>query len=302
MRFTHCLLGLCALFGFPQVSAAAEPQRWVSAGGSLSEWVVALGGEAYLVGVDSTSQHPASLKALPGIGYQRQLAAEGILTLRPDLLLGTEEMGPPPVLAQLTAAGVRIETLSSAAELPALQRNLTRLGELLGTPPRAAEAFAAYQRQLDDQAQWLSVAQQTQAAPGVLVLLGHAGSSPMAAGQGTAAAWLIERAGGRNLTAHSGYRVLSSEALLALDPEVVVFADRSLSGPEPGTEARAALLEHNPGLAATRAARTGRLLALDPTLLVGGLGPRLPAELAVLAAAFYPAAPAPGHAPARPQP
>mgnify|MGYP006198410461 CR=1 FL=1 len=31
-------------------------------------------------------------------------------------------------------------------------------------------------------------------------------------------------------------------------------------------------------------------LPLDPTLLVGGLGPRLPATLRTLAGAFYPAA------------
>ena len=68
---------------------------------------MALGGEDRLIGVDTTSQHPASLRALPSIGYQRQLAAEGILSLRPDLLLGSEEMGPPPVLEQLRSAGVR---------------------------------------------------------------------------------------------------------------------------------------------------------------------------------------------------
>ena len=54
--------------------ASQLPQRWVSAGGALSEWA-ALGGESKLVGVDTTSQHPAALKALPSIGYQRQLSA-----------------------------------------------------------------------------------------------------------------------------------------------------------------------------------------------------------------------------------
>jgi len=72
---------------------------------------------------------------------------------------------------------------------------------------------------------------------------------------------------------------------LALDPEVVIIADRSLSG----AAAREALLQQNPALAATRAARNQRLMMLDPTLLVGGLGPRLPDGLAALSAAFYPA-------------
>lgn len=267
------------------IAAEPLPQRWISSGGSLSEWVVVLGGEKHLVGVDSTSQHPVSLRELPSIGYQRQLAAEGMLALRPEVLIGSEEMGPPPVLAQLRGAGVQVEMLSSTPDLDSLHSSLQRIGALLGEPQRAEQTFAAYQQRLQQQADWLQAAQRQQAAPGVLLLLGHAGGSPLAGGKASAADWLIEHAGGRNLASHTGYKALSTEALLALDPEVVIIADRSLAG----DAARDALLKQNPALAATRAARNQRLVMLDPTLLVGGLGPRLPDGLAALSAAFYPA-------------
>ncbi|MFI8480950.1 hemin ABC transporter substrate-binding protein [Pseudomonas sp. NPDC078700] len=264
--------------------AESLPQRWVSAGGSISEWVVELGGESKLVGVDSTSQHPAALRELPSIGYQRQLAAEGILALKPDVMLGSDEMGPPPVLGQLQAAGVNIERLSANPQLPALQANLKRIGELLGDPSRAQQVFDTYQQRLQRQQQWVSQAQTTQSAPKVLLLLGHTGGSPMAGGVDTSADWIIRQAGGINLATHSGYKALSSEALVGLDPQVIVIADRSLEG----DLAKQALLKQNPALAATRAAREGRLIGLDPTLLVGGLGPRLPDGLAALSTAFYP--------------
>ncbi len=282
------LAGACAglLFSSALTAAEALPQRWVSAGGSLSEWVVALGGEGKLVGVDSTSQYPQSLRQLPGVGYQRQLAAEGVLALRPDLLVGSEEMGPPPVLEQLKAAGVQIELLSAQASLSTLEHNLQRLGWLLGTPQQAQASMDAYRKRLQRQAAWINQAQRQQPAPRVLMLLGHSGSATLMAGQDTLAAWLITQSGGHNLGEHQGYKPISSEALLALDPQVVIFADRRLAG----EAARAALLEQNPALAQTQAGRTGRLLDLDPTLLVGGLGPRLPDALAVLAAAFYPSA------------
>nr|WP_322940920.1 ABC transporter substrate-binding protein [Pseudomonas sp. s4] len=287
MRLANILGGLAAVLLFPNLVLASEslPQRWVSSGGALSEWVVVLGGERKLVGVDTTSRHPVSLTQLPSVGYQRQLAAEGILALRPDLLLGSEEMGPPPVLEQLAAAGVRIERLTARAELDSLQANLQRLGQLLGNEAAGQRAFADYQARLQTQQQWVEQAQRSQEAPGVLLLLGHAGGSPLVGGVDTAADWLISRAGGRNLATHSGYKALSTEALLALDPQVVVVADRALEG----DAARRALLQQNPALAGTRAAREGRLLALDPTLLVGGLGPRVPDGLAMLAAGFYPA-------------
>ncbi|WP_068828200.1 heme/hemin ABC transporter substrate-binding protein [Pseudomonas sp. BMS12] len=266
--------------------AADLPQRWVSSGGSLSEWLVRLGGESKLVGVDTTSLHPQSLRQLPSIGYQRALSAEGVLSLHPDILIGSEEMGPPPVIAQLKAAGVRIESFSAKPELAVLEGNVLRLGELLGTPAKARELVAAYRQSLQLQAERVAQAQAQQAAPRVLMLLGHAGSNLLAAGKDSLAVWLIEHAGGHSPTSHSGYKPISNEALLAMDPQVVIFADRSLHG----DEARQALLQQNPVLLQTRAARDGRLLTLDPTLLVGGLGPRLPEGLAELSAAFYPSA------------
>ena len=287
MRRPAALIVLCASLVLATQALAAElPQRWVSAGGALSEWISALGGERQLVGVDTTSQHPESLKSLPSIGYQRQLSAEGILSLRPDVLVGTEEMGPPPVLAQVRKAGVRVELFSSKAELDAVDDNLQRLGSLLGAEQKAASLTAGYHRQLDALQARVKQAQASQKAPGVLLLVGHAGAKPLIAGLGTSGDWLLRQAGARNLAEHPGYKNFSVEALAALDPDVLVLSDRSLEG----EQALQALLKENPALATSRAVRERRLVALDPTLLVGGLGPRLPATLTALAEAFYPVA------------
>ncbi|AUM71820.1 heme/hemin ABC transporter substrate-binding protein [Pseudomonas fluorescens] len=286
MRLNIRVVALCAALLINQGASAAElPQRWVSAGGGLSEWVSALGGESKLVGVDTTSQHPESLRALPSIGYQRQLSAEGVLSLRPQILVGTEEMGPPPVLAQIRDAGVQVELFSATPDLPTLQGNLRHLGRLLGGEAQAAQLFQGYQQQLDRQAARVREVQLKQKAPGVLLLLGSSGGKLMVAGKDTAADWLLRQAGGHNLATHGGYKSFSVESLAGLNPEVLVFADRALSG----EEARAALFKENPILSSTRAARDGRVMELDPTLLVGGLGPRLPQSLEKLTAGFYPA-------------
>ncbi|MBV4524415.1 ABC transporter substrate-binding protein [Pseudomonas sp. SWRI74] len=287
MRLSTRVAALCVgLFVSHHATAAELPQRWVSAGGALSEWVSALGGESKLVGVDTTSQHPESLKALPSIGYQRQLSAEGVLSLRPQILVGTEEMGPPPVLSQIRSAGVRVELFSAQADVPTLQGNLQHLGKLLGAEDRATQLMATYQQALEQQKIRVTRAQLTQPSPGVLLLLGHAGGKPLIAGKDTAADWLLQRAGGHNLATHTGYKPFSNESLVSLDPDVLVFADRALSG----DAARAALFKENPILASTRAAREGRVIELDPTLLVGGLGPRLPDSLKKLSDSFYPEA------------
>ncbi|KZN18158.1 MULTISPECIES: heme/hemin ABC transporter substrate-binding protein [Pseudomonas] len=285
MRLSTRVAALCAgLLVSHQAWATELPQRWVSAGGALSEWVSALGGESKLVGVDTTSQHPESLKTLPSIGYQRQLSAEGILSLRPQILVGTEEMGPPPVLSQIRSAGVQVELFSAQPDLPTLQGNLQHLGKLLGAENRASQVFLTYQQQLDQQQARVSQAQLKHKAPGVLLLLGHAGGKPLIAGKDTAADWLLRQAGGHNLATHTGYKPFSVESLASLNPEVLVFADRALTG----DAARAALFKENPILSSTRAAKDGRVMELDPTLLVGGLGPRLPESLIRLSDEFYP--------------
>jgi iron complex transport system substrate-binding protein len=285
MRLSTRVAALCVGFLVSYHAAAAEsPQRWVSAGGALSEWISALGGESKLVGVDTTSQHPESLKALPSIGYQRQLSAEGILSLRPQILVGTEETGPPPVLSQVRSAGVQVELFSAQPDLPTLQGNLQRLGKLLGADDQASQVFQAYQQQLDQQKIRVNRAQLKGKSPGVLLLLGHAGGKPLIAGKDTAADWLLQQAGGHNLATHTGYKPFSVESLVSLDPEVLVFADRALTG----DAARAALFKENPILSSTRAAKDGRVMELDPTLLVGGLGPRLPDAMKKLSDAFYP--------------
>ena len=284
MRLITRVAVLCVgLLASLQATAADLPQRWVSAGGALSEWVSVLGGESKLVGVDTTSQHPQSLKKLPSIGYQRSLSAEGILSLRPDILIGSEEMGPPPVIAQVKSAKVRVELFSAQPDLPTLEKNVTHLGQLLGAQAQAAQLLESYQQQLTAQKARVAELQTKHKAPGVLVLIGHAGGKPLIAGKDTAADWLLQRAGGHNLATHTGYKPFSVESLAGLDPEVLVFADRALSG----EAAKAALFKENPILNSSRAAKAGRVLELDPTLLVGGLGPRLPAALKDLSDGFY---------------
>jgi iron complex transport system substrate-binding protein len=286
MRLSTRVAVLCVgLLVSHQAAAADLPQRWVSAGGALSEWISALGGESKLVGVDTTSQHPESLKLLPSIGYQRSLSAEGILSLRPDILIGTEEMGPPPVLSQVKAAKVQVVLFSAQPDLPTLEKNVTHLGQLLGTEAQAKQLLQSYQQQLNAQKVRVADAQSKQKAPGVLLLLGHAGGKPLIAGKDTAADWLLQQAGGHNLATHTGYKPFSVESLASLDPEVLVFADRALTG----DAAKAALFKENPILNSSRAAKAGRVLELAPTLLVGGLGPRLPAALKTLSDGFYPA-------------
>lgn len=261
---------------------AAVIERVISAGGSISEWLVAVGAEQQLVGVDTTSLHPQSLQALPSVGYQRQLAAEGVLTLQPQVLFGSDEMGPPPVLQQLRSAGVQIETLPVDANILAVSQAVRRIGAVLARSEQAEQALSAFKQGIWQQQQKLALIDG--AAPRVLLVFSVGHGNPLTAGTNTVGDWLIKQAGGENLAAHAGFKALSSESMLALNPQVIIVADRH----NQGLAALESILSHASALQYSDAVKNKRIVALDPTLLVGGLGPRLPEHIAQLMDAFYP--------------
>src|SRR5690606_32158743 len=150
-------------------------------------------------------------------------SAEGILALGPDLLVGTEEMGRPPVLEQLLRASVRDEVLSSEASLSALEQNLNQLSAWQGHPEQVRQRFAAFNADLQNLSTRLAADKDE--APKVLLLVGGAGDRPLVAGIDTVGAWLLAQAGARNLATHSGYKPLSNEMLVGLNPSFIVIAD-----------------------------------------------------------------------------
>jgi iron complex transport system substrate-binding protein len=53
-----------------------------------------LGSTGNLVGVDYSSTYPPEIKQVPTIGYHRALSAEGILSLKPTLIIHDNNIGP----------------------------------------------------------------------------------------------------------------------------------------------------------------------------------------------------------------
>ena len=84
-----------------------DPSRIVSVGGAVTEILYALGLEARVVAVDTTSLFPPrALREKPNVGYMRQLSPEGVLGLAPSLILASESAGPKATLRVLEAAAI----------------------------------------------------------------------------------------------------------------------------------------------------------------------------------------------------
>lgn len=278
-RWLFILLSLTTLSSY----AEEPPARIVSVGGTVTEWVISLGGESNLVGVDTTSLFPNSVTKLPKVGYQRHLSTEGIASLKPNVVIGSPEMGPDTVLRQIERLGIRVDVLSNKPSLDELASNLSRLGELLNKEQEAQQAFDGYKQKLLLNKSIIEEAQKTQLSPKVLLVIGMHGSL-LTAGKDTTADWLINQAGGQNIVDFSSYKVLSNEALVHLNPDIVLLAGKISEDDKTLIEG---LYKTTPALTMTDAAKNNKIFILDASLLVAGLGPRLPDEVTRLVSLFY---------------
>ena len=85
---------LAAALACAPLSLAAESypeaHNIITIGGPVTETVFALGEGDRVVARDTTSLYPEEVNALPDVGYMRQLSAEGVLSLGPDLIITRE--------------------------------------------------------------------------------------------------------------------------------------------------------------------------------------------------------------------
>ncbi|KNE23574.1 heme/hemin ABC transporter substrate-binding protein [Achromobacter spanius] len=249
---------------------AAEPSRVVSLGGSVTEIVYGLGEGDRLVGDDLSSLYPEAATKLPRVGYYRAVPVEGVLSLKPDLVLASEQAGPPDALKRLAGVGVRVVTVSDAPSVDSLKARIRAVAEALGVAP-------AGERMVDEVTRELARAEAIPATRARALLLLNRTGTPQGAGRDTAANEVMHLAGLVNvLDGQQGYKPLSAEAIGALAPDLIVVTKASLDAGG-GMEKFLA----QPGIAGSQAAVKRRVVVMDD-LLILGMGPRLPLALTQL--------------------
>lgn len=261
-------LALCIALAFPLATAAAE--RIISIGGDVTEIVFALGVGDAVVARDSTSLHPAAVQQLPDVGYMRQLNAEGILALKPTLVLTTELAEPTLVLKQLEESGVKVVRIPGNTSVEAVAEKIAAIASAVNRSSEGKQLAERYQQQL-------AAVANTPLPVKVLFVMSHGGITPMAAGQHTAADAIISTAGLKNaMQGFSRYRPLSQEGVIASAPDLLLVTTdgvRSIGG-----------LEHLwqlPGIALTPAGKNHRVLVVDDMALLG-FGLETPKALGLL--------------------
>lgn len=122
----------------------APPQRIITLMPSLTEGVCALGGCARLVGTDRFSNVPAEVLALPKLGGLEDAQVERIVALKPDVVIVAPSAR---IIDRLEQLGLKVLVIDSNNHAE-VQRGLETIAKVLGTPDRAAVAWAAIERDM----------------------------------------------------------------------------------------------------------------------------------------------------------
>jgi len=259
-------LALC-LSAAAWAAQGAAPERVVTLGGSVTEIAFALDRGDRIVADDLSSLYPEAATRLPRVGYYRATPVEGVVAMRPDMVLASEQAGPPQAIQKLAELGVNLQVVSDQPTIESLFRRIEQVAGALDARSAGAQLSASLRRDLD------RIQAQPRSGRPTLLMVNRTGAS-QGAGSGTAADEVLRLAGLTNVLAgQQGYKPLSPEALTALAPELIVITTSSLDA----LGGMDKLLQV-PGVIGTPAARAGRIVVMDD-LLVLGLGPRLPQAL-----------------------
>lgn len=260
--------------------AASHPNRVVSLGGPVTEIMYALGLGDRVVAVDISSTWPAEATKKPKVGYIRAISAEGVISMRPDLVIGTVDAGPPEALDQLRAVKTRIVLVPAHHSVEGARAKIRAVAKALDRDQKGQDLIATLDRDLKAAQERVANSRST---PKVLFVYARGQGALSVSGRETAADAMIALAGGSNAaTAYEGYKPLTPEALAGANPDIILLTTAGLASVG-GVEGLLA----QPGVALTPAGRARRIIALDDELLLG-FGPRLGQAVRDLANALHP--------------
>jgi iron complex transport system substrate-binding protein len=209
------------------VLLAAPARRIVSLSPHITELLFAVGAGDRLVGNVDYGDYPPAARTLPKVGDYANLDLEGIVALKPDLVMGWQSGNPAAAVARLRAMGLKVH-LSEPGRIEDIAGELERVGRLVGTEAAAKAAATAFRER---HAQLVA---RYSRQPPVTVFYQIWRQPLMTVNSKQIISDAIRLCGGRNVFAQlQGLApTVSVEAVIAANPEVIVASGMGESRPE----------------------------------------------------------------------
>ncbi|GAA4921989.1 hemin ABC transporter substrate-binding protein [Streptomyces coeruleoprunus] len=256
--------------------------RIVPLTGALSEIVFSLGLGDRVVARDITATFEQAAR-LPLVTRGHDVSAEGVLSLRPTVVLADTTTGPAEAIGQIRDAGVPVVVVRPAKRLADVRTRIGTVASALGVTG-AGEQLAARTEQRIDAVRKGIPAQADRPRVAFLYLRGSA-SVHLLGGRDSGAASLLEAAGAVDAGKESGltkdFTPLTSEALAKAAPDAILVMTKGLDSVG-GIDGLVTL----PGVAETPAGADRRVVAVEDGMLLN-YGPRTDLVLDALVRQLY---------------
>lgn len=219
----------CGRFGNEQ-NAGPHAERIIVIGQVYNEIIWDLGAEKDVVGVDLSSTYPPAVKKVQTVGYHRALSAEGILSLKPTLIIHDGSVGPPQVMQQIQS--LKIPALTFKATNSSLDGTKALVREIGAYFHKDAKAEELCHKLDSDLAKSLAEVKRYTDQPRVAVIhFGRASNIYLVVGSGGkgdggGAAQMISWAGGQMAIDKKGMeRMASPEVVAKANPDVILMTE-----------------------------------------------------------------------------
>jgi iron complex transport system substrate-binding protein len=280
-RMSRQFLWVTLAFVVSSGAQAADTSRIVSIGGAVTEILYDLGADKNIVAVDTTSLYPRRAQAeKASVGYMRALSAEGVLGLRPSLIIAAEGSGPRETMSVLEAAKVPLVLVPDHHNADGIIEKIQIIAKAVNAETRGKCMIETVKKDLDSLAK---LRPQIKTPQRVMFVLSLVNGRAMIAGGHTAADGVIKMTGAVNAVSdYDGYKPMSDEGIIAAKPDVILAMAHG--GPN---HVEATELFALPAFHASPAAKDNRFIAIDGLSLLF-FGPRTARAARELSIAIHP--------------
>ncbi len=243
--------------------SARSFERIVTLHGALTETVYALGYGDRIKSVDVTSTYPESMKELPQLGHVTKVSAEGLLSVKPELIIANKHEISAELKNQINLTNAELLLIDREYTVEGTRAMIRTIAEKLQATEKGDSLIA----EIDEDLQSLKSIENK---PAVLFIYARGAGNMSVGGANTPAGNMIELAGGKNaVSTMEGYKPLTPEAVVEADPQAILMFDMGVESLE-GMQG----VKSIPAIASTQAAKNDEFIIMDGHLLAG-FGPRV---------------------------
>lgn len=247
----------------PAAGPPAPPQRIISFSPSSTEVLYGIGAFDRVVAVSEYDEFPPEVARLPRVGGWSNTNMEQVASLRPDLIIITEAH-VPFVKDKLETLGVRTVVVGGVS-FADVYDGMEKIGAATGREREARRLIEETRARLEE----VRARTRGLARPRVLCIADRLPGTLRglyAATEGSFIVELIKVAGGDSVAppAEKGFGQISKEAIVELDPDVIIDMAQSSNDSKLAENPREVWGE----LSQVRAVREGRVYSLRDTSLI----------------------------------